>query len=264
MSLSSLPTPYPEINALLAVLLENIQAVLGAELTGLYLDGSLANGGFDADSDIDFAAVTAHEMTEERFAALRAMHERIAALDTPWAIQIEGSYLSQAAVRRYDPALVRYPNIERGPDERLKMVEHGPWWAVHRYILRKCGIRLVGPSLATLIDPVPPEELRAAMRNTLQGWSNNLLAHPEIYPRRGYQSYIVLSHCRILYTLATGDVVSKQAAAAWVKESYAPEWGELIERAWEGRHTPDQPASNQDILGTRDFIRFVLTKVQLN
>src|SRR5947209_483228 len=115
------PTPYPEANALLRELLTNVQAVLGTHFIGMYLEGSLANGDFDQESDIDFVVVTDIEISGDLFSVLKAMHERIAGIDTGWAVDLEGSYLSQHAVQRYDPACALHPNIERGRGERLKM-----------------------------------------------------------------------------------------------------------------------------------------------
>jgi len=81
------PTSYPEVNALLEELLESVQAILGSHFVGLYLDGSLTSGDFDQDSDIDLVVVTDDEISDDLFAALQAMHERIATIDSWYAIQ---------------------------------------------------------------------------------------------------------------------------------------------------------------------------------
>ena len=45
----------------------------------MYLDGSLAIGGFDPDkSDLDFVVVTNADVPSGNFAALKAMHDRVA------------------------------------------------------------------------------------------------------------------------------------------------------------------------------------------
>ena len=256
------PTPYPEINPLICALQAAVQATLGEHFIAMYLEGSLSSGDFDQDSDIDFVVVVDAEVTQEQFQALRAMHERIAALDTPWAIQLEGSYLSLQAIRRHDPAHTRFPNIERGPGERLKWADHGEPWVIHRAILRERGIPLAGPPPQALIDPVDPSELRRAMLPALNGWASELLAHPERFPQRGYQSYIVLTLCRILYTLQFGAVTSKRKAAGWVTHSPGFPWVELVTRAWEGRHHPEQPASPGDIQGTLALIRYTIEIAQ--
>lgn len=254
------PTPYPEVNSLLQELLVSVQAILGDQLIGLYLDGSLTSGDFDQDSDIDFVAVTEDEITDDLFLALKAMHERITAMDSMYAIQLEGTYISRGSIRRYDPLVGLHANIERGNDERLKMVHHDAAWLVHLYVLRERGMPLTGPAPQTLIDPVSPDNLRQAMLEVLDGWVTQMYLDPAQLKYRGYQSYTVLSLCRILYTLRYGTVVSKPAAARWAQETLGERWVPLIERAWVGRHNPGLEASPEDVNGTMAFIRFSLER----
>jgi hypothetical protein len=201
------PTPYPEVNAVLFELLSGVQTILGNHFVGMYLEGSLASGDFDQDSDIDFVVVTDDEISGDLFSALQAMHDRIAAIDSWCATQLEGSYISRHALRRHDPADALHPNIERGKGERLKMVHHDDGWVIHRHILRERGITLAGLAPQILIDPVSPNDLKRAMLGLLQGWATQILGAPVQMKRRGYQSYTVLSLCRILYTLEHGTVV---------------------------------------------------------
>ena len=252
------PTPYPEVNTILQELLERVMRILGSQFVGMYLDGSLTSDGFDQDSDIDFVVVTRDDLSGDLFSALQAMHDRVAIIDSPYAVQLEGSYISQHGLRSYDPEHALYPNIERGTGERLKLVQHADWWNIHRYILRERGITIAGPAPKTLIDPVSPDDLRQAMLSTLDGWATQILNNPNLINSRGYQSYVVLSLCRIRYTLQFGDVVSKPFAARWAKERLGDPWAPLIDRAWTGRHNSQLPAESEDIQGTLDFIRFTL------
>jgi hypothetical protein len=48
----------------------------------------------------------------------------------------------------------------------------------------------------------------------------------------------VLSHCRILHTLATGEVTSKRLAGEWAFDELDPEWASLIRWALEDRPDP--------------------------
>lgn len=233
---------------------------MGDQLVGMYLDGSLASGGFDEDSDIDFVVITRNEIPEAVFLALRAMHDRIAEIDSPWAIQLEGSYISRRAARRSDPDFLLYPNIERGAGERLKMARHDDLWNIHRYQLRERGIVMLGPHPRTLIDTVSADQLRQTMRPMLSEWLEKILGEPAQMNRRGYQSYTVLTICRILYTLENGAVASKPEAARWARDALDRRWPDLIERAWEGRHHSGDLTSQAEIQETLDFIRFALEK----
>ena len=254
------PTPYPEVNRMLEELFESLQTILGSHLIGMYLDGSLTSGDFDQDSDIDFVVVTDGEITSDLFSALQAMHERLAAMDSVWAIQLEGSYIPKYALRRYDPAHTLYPNIERGKGERLKMVNHDETWDTHRYVLRERGIVLAGPPAHTLIDPVLTSHLRQAMLSLLSGWVMQILNKPTLMKHHGYQAYIVHSLCRMLYTLQYGTVVSKQMAAGWAQATLDERWIPLIEQTWEGRHDPDSETSPEEVNETLEFIRYTLER----
>jgi predicted nucleotidyltransferase len=75
------PTSSPEINELLARFLAELRALLGEQLAGCYLHGSLAGGDFNPQrSDIDFVVATTEPLAESTVAALRAMHERLGAV----------------------------------------------------------------------------------------------------------------------------------------------------------------------------------------
>jgi phosphoribosylglycinamide formyltransferase-1 len=250
--------PFPEVKTLIDELLRGVREVLGEHLIGFYLDGSLTGGDFDLASDIDFLAVTEAEITPEQFSELQAMHDRVAATDPRWGVELEGSYLSRAAVRRYDPALAMHPNLERGKTERLKIARHDEDWIVHYHVVRERGITLFGPDPKTLIDPIPPDALRQAMRSTLEKWWRGFLDDPAPLKRHGYQSYAVLTMCRIGYTLAAGDVASKTVASGWAKNNLDSRWSTLIDRAFNGRMNPDPDTSVEVISETQDFIRFIL------
>ncbi len=252
------PTPNPEINDLLRELLDGVQAALGPQFVGMILFGSLAAGDFDAASDVDVLFVTEGDVSGQQFSALQALHDRLARRESPWAVQFEVSYIPRAALRRYDPAHNRHPRLDRGRGERLHWMAHDVDWVAQRHVIREQGLAVVGPAPATLVDPVSADDLRAAMRPVLQLWGQALLDDPAQLQQRGYQSFIVLSICRILYTLQHGAVVSKAAAARWALATWDPHWRGLIERAIDGRHVPNLPALPADVNETVELIRLTL------
>jgi predicted nucleotidyltransferase len=254
------PASYPEVDALLRELLKSARAVLGHHFIGAYLFGSLATGDFDRASDVDVLAVTDEELSAELFTALRDMHARIAAIDSPWAEQLEVSYIPRRAVRRHDPARALHPHLDRGGGEGLRLVQHDSDWVIQRHTLRERGVTLAGPDARTLIDPVSPEDLRRAVLETLRGWWAQVLDDRARLNSRGYQSYSVLTMCRILYTLEHGRVVSKPFAAQWAKGNIDGRWSPLIERALIGRHHPQSAATPEDLDETSALIRHTLER----
>jgi len=138
-------------------------------------------------------------------------------------------------------------------------MRHDSDWVIQRYTLREHGITLSGPDPKALIDPVSPSDLRQAMLD-IMWWPAQILEDPTRIEKRGYQSYIVLTMCRVLYTLQFGTVASKPVAAAWAQETLDPCWRSLIERAVEGRQHPQAEASLEDLSGTIDFITYTLER----
>ena len=234
------PTPYPDVNAVLDELLSNVQAILGNHFLGMYLHGSLAIGDFDPRrSDIDFVVVTADELPGEMLPALEAMHARMAAGGSAWAAELEGSYIPQHALRRYDPAHARHPHVDLGGS--LVVEEHGSDWVIQRHILRELGVVLAGPAPHTLIDPVPPKELREAALAVLRGWWAPMLRDSTRLHDPRYRAYAILTMCRMHYTLRHGTIVTKSVAAQWAQAALGERWAALIDQAlaWPRGAQPD-------------------------
>lgn len=227
------PTPYPEVNAVLQAVLVGVRPLLGARLVGMYVHGSLASGDFNPQrSDIDFVVVTAGELPDGLLAALAAMHAQIYASGLPWATRMEGSYIPQQAIRRYDPAHARHPALRT--DGSFELDQHSSDWVIQRHILREHGLVLVGPDPRTLIDPLQPDDLQRAVVGVLhEWWAPQLHDHTRLR-HSDYQAYAVLTMCRARYTLAHGAVASKPVAARWAQAALDARWAALIERslAW--------------------------------
>lgn len=100
------------------------------------------------------------------------------------------------------------------------------------------------------------------MLKLLNGWAKRILQNPEVIQHRGYQSYVVLSLCRALYTLRFGEVASKPVAASWAQGILGEPWVALIADAWEGRHHPDMAAKPEGIQGTLDLIQYAIEHSQ--
>jgi hypothetical protein len=108
------------------------------------------------------------------------------------------------------------------------------------------------------MDPLPPADLQQAIRDDLRAWYSPMLSDPARLASRGYQSYIVLTLSRMLYTLQTGAVGSKPTAARWAQAVLGEPWAPLIERALAHRHPPYPPADPADVRQTQDLIRYLL------
>ncbi len=251
------PTSYSEVNTILALLLSEVRALVGEELLGMYLNGSLSLGAFEpGSSDIDVLVATVDALTDEQVSALSDMHARLLTSGLSYATRLEGFYLPQAALRRSDPATTRYPFSAQA--EGLLMVELGSDWVIQRHLVRETAFVLWGPPPQTLLDAVLPGELRAAVIDRVTGYWNQQLEHPEWLRTREEQAFAILTMCRALYTLVCGEVVSKPRAAAWAREALGAPWAQLIDRALLWRY--DSRAD--DMTDMLNFVRYTIARCQ--
>jgi hypothetical protein len=229
------PTPYPEVNTVVHDLLSSLHAILGAQLVGMYLVGSLALGDFDPqESDLDLVIVTAGALPDKTIAALRDLHQRFDHGASAWAARLDAAYLPQEQVREASATVAaeRYPIVQWPALLELRHLEGG--WPIWRETLREHGVVVSGPDPRSLVDPVQPDDLRRASAATVEDWCARAHGDPAwvagLRVRREH-TYMVLTLCRLLYTLDTGSVASKPVAAHWAARTGAARWRELIARA---------------------------------
>jgi Domain of unknown function (DUF4111) len=255
------PTPWPEVNRVVEGLRDALGGVLGDELAGLYLSGSLALGGFDPpSSDIDVLVATSAVPEEAALGRLAALHATLTAAGG-WTARLEVVYLPVTALRRYDPSdQTSYPIA--GSGRALALGRQGPSWVLDRWIAREHGLVVAGPQTSTLIDPIGPQALQAAARQLLVGfWAEQLQGPAPAWLRpRSDQAFAVLSMCRAVYCLEHGEVVSKPAAAAWARQRLDSPWPELVDQAlgWRG----DERADDESLGATLHLIADAVTRAQ--
>jgi hypothetical protein len=242
------PTPYADVNEALRELLVRAQTILGSHFVGMYLSGSLALGDFNPhSSDMDLVIVTVAPLSDDLFAALQEMHARFAVCGSPWAAKLEAVYIPEQCLRRDAPAGAKYPVLEKCRALVMDHLESG--WSVQCYTLREHGLAVAGPEPRTLVDSVDPNGMRHAGSAIAGLWLEQARADPSWLAwlrQRENQAFVVLTLCRLLYTLESGAVASKPGAARWAQQALGPRWAGLIERALAGQQDsteiPDRDA----------------------
>jgi aminoglycoside adenylyltransferase-like protein/nucleotidyltransferase-like protein len=257
MSAEAGATPFADLNHVLAELVDGAQHVLGDNFCGAYLQGSFAVGDADEHSDVDFIVVTKDEVSPEEQAGLRALHQRLYAMPTPWAQHLEGSYVPREVIVRPDPERRPLLYLDNGGTEF--QMDHHDNTAVVRWSLREHGVVLAGPEPDAVVDPIGPDDLRADVRWAIGEWREWFESMDSISRRA--LAVAVLSHCRMLHTLAIGKVTSKRVAGEWALAELAPEWSPLIRWALDDRPDPwvkvHESAEPALVLRTREFMNYV-------
>jgi hypothetical protein len=281
------PTPYGELNGVLAHLLDGARAILGANFVGAYLQGSFAVGDHTPWSDCDFIVVTRDDLAPAELEALQALHKTIHKLDAPyWRNGLEGSYAPAAILRRWSLEPRDAPREPRGSDWADPGLSGSParvypfWYLDHgsdtlvrsehdntrvvRWCLREKGIVLAGPDPRELIDPVTPDDLRDEVRETMR----QVLA-VDLQPMHlhAWQAFWVGLCCRMLYTLAHGAVASKKVSMAWAQGELDPQWRELIATAAAMRKgdpaSSERPTTPAEEAATRAFAAYAAARMQI-
>ncbi len=233
---------------------------LGADYVGAYLQGSLATGGFDEASDVDFLIVVEREVCADAVKRLQDFHRALYEHPSHWARHLEGSYVPRAALADLPPPRRELLYLDHG-STTFERSDHDHHLAV-LWTLRERGVVLDGPDPKTLIPPIPPEALREEVRTTMVSWGEQILSDPAEMSSLWYQAFAVLSYCRMAETLRTGEVHSKGRGAAWAKTAMDPRWHGLIDLAQRQRLQPivelAMPADPRDLAETRSFIRYVV------
>jgi hypothetical protein len=257
MSQRFYPTPFADVNVVLNDFLARIQALLGSHFHGMYLVGSLALGDFDpASSDIDFVVVTDTDIADDLFDNLQNIHAQFAASSSPWAGKIEAIYVPYLALRHPAPNASHYPQIEKGTRLFKAPLESG--WVFQCITIRDRGVVVAGADPRTLADTINPQDMHSAATEIADLWREQAENDPTWLPwlrQRDAQTFVILTLCRLLYSLATGSVASKRRAAEWAQKELGEPWATLIERTLAEQHEAGNIAQSEEDK-TLAFIQF--------
>jgi len=243
---------YKEVNDLIQRLLKEVKCVLGEQFIGMYIHGSLAVGDFNPkNSDVDFLVVTKEMVTEDLFCSLKKIHEKIIAEGNKLAKRLEGSYVSKEFLLSKEPPKKPRPYVN---ESEFCLEHYGYEWLIEQYTIRENGIVIEGPNPKDIINPISSAELKKASLKLLNSWWAPIII--ELSPLRDchYQTYAVLTMCRILYMFDRGAIVSKKVSAKWALSTLDEEWKILIEKAVEW----EEGVVFNHMEETQDFIRFTL------
>ena len=204
---------YPDVNAMLTMLVARIQQCLEDNFIGAYVQGSLAVGDFNSASDVDVVIAIRHDLKSAEIETFQALHrELFAELPPPWGQRLELSYQPISILRRWsqvprdppdDPRTAdwRDPSISRPPTvypywyldngaQKLVRSEHDNTRVV-RWVMREKGITLSGPKPMSLIDAVSRHdlalEIHDMLRSLTEEWST-----PEAIDTAWLQGFFVI------------------------------------------------------------------------
>lgn len=210
----------------------DVRAMLGDELVGVYLHGSLAMGCFNpAQSDLDLLVVVRAPMS---LATKRSIADHLLRISRQPA-PIEVSFLALAMLspwRHPLPFDFHYSEMWRDAYERDLAGEGWRAWnardqrdpdlAAHITVVRQRGIALYGPPAADLFPPVPEKDYIAAIIGDVAEALDRIYADPV---------YAILNACRTLAFLQTRRVFSKEEGGQWALDYLPPALRPVVQMA---------------------------------
>ena len=252
------------VNETLHTLITEIKNTLRENLIWIYLQGSLAVWDFDENSDIDFIIIIQKDLNKNEIRELNNIHNNIYNDTWHWWKHLEWSYITKETIGSVDTVWENVWYVDHWSTV-LERSDHCNSLLV-RWVLYEKWITLFWPEPQTLIKRVETKILKKEIFHVMHEWWNYILKHPAEYNNIFYQTYLVLSYCRMLYDLKHGSNNSKRTWAEWAKDNLDPSWKDLIDRSWKGRIKPEitskTPANPEDYKQTLKFLRYILKESQ--
>jgi GNAT superfamily N-acetyltransferase len=202
--------------AVLADLTAGLEAVLGDDLLGLYVHGSLVAGDFaPSRSDLDVLAVVGRPPDDTMLAVVTPVFTALADRHPAWRGRVEVETVAQSTVHAYagrqaDGADRRDDRIMRiSPGEPLHLLPASNHRVLTWATVRATGRVLSGPPATDVLPPWSEHTVEEALLDHARDWPTGV----ESMTTGGAQAYSVLSVCRAWCALVGRERLSKRAAA---------------------------------------------------
>lgn len=210
---------------LLSKIKKELPNVLGDNLYGVYVYGSLTSGGFrPTSSDIDCIAVINQSLSRKEIISLRKWHMRLLKKDS-WAHRLELSYVTKLNVTSQIGKVIKV--VRYWGTKLLEKVSDASSPITWLNILDS-GVILFGPDPKEFVPEIKEKQIRDALKMEF----DEINKHPKKFLAEDWSKiYVVLTLCRILYTLQTGEMKSKQVAARWCLANLPKRWRPLVASA---------------------------------
>lgn len=226
-----------EVTVLLKRITESLPVILGKNLVGIYVYGSLTQRAFKPNwSDIDCIVVTERDLSEAQFRRLKTWLGRESIADS-WMARLQATFLikNEILTMNAKACLYQFGQLNRSGSDGNPII----WMNV-----LKSGLVLLGPPPSTFVPNITRGILVEALRREAGYLREEFIEKPDSEWRDvpSYRVYAVLTLCRILYSFRCGTIVSKQRAGRWALKRDLHEWYELILKALEahaGRRTTE-------------------------
>ena len=240
-----------EVSRLLDDLTSQLPVILGRNLVGIYLYGSLTQRAFNPKrSDIDCIVVTRRDLSDAQFRKLGAWLAE-AGKSNPWFARLQMSILIRDQLLAIDSnyCLFQFGQLKRDASDGNPII----WINV-----LDSGVTLYGANPKSFVPPISGDLFFAALKREINYLREELIEKRNSKWRDApfYRAYAVLTLCRILYSLAKGTVVSKPRAAKWAMKQVPDKLKTIILQALDGDGDSENRSAAISLPHIREFINF--------
>jgi predicted nucleotidyltransferase len=225
---------WPQVTKTIKVEMQTLEtelrSLLGENLLGIYLHGSLAQGGFQpARSDIDILVVSEQGIEPAKRRTIVEMLLRLSKAPTPLDIY----FLAKNAIFPFQQPLpydLHYN--ERQREQYQVMLRRGDWQndpdqrdsllSIYLAVLHTYGIVLAGKPVPETLPTVPEQTLHESLI------AATLVARDE---RLQDLVSFVLNACRTLAYLREGTLITKEEGGVWGKAHLPEQYAALIHQS---------------------------------
>jgi streptomycin 3"-adenylyltransferase len=264
MVLSTLAIPQ-NLKQCLTQLKETYQQILGENLRGLYLHGSIAMGCFNPESsDVDVLVVVQSPLSLKTRQALGRTHVQLAA-QCPNPLEV--SVILQTVLDNFThptPFEFHYSEdfLETFKDGSIDLTtpRKDPDLTAHMVIAKQHGIALIGRPALDVFPDVPDDDyLDSIVQDAtwcIQNMMNGADAGDCQVPK-----YAVLNLCRVLAFIQDRQVTSKRTGAEWALANLPDTYHLVIQTALDDY---TQAGSSQVVpcAGLKDFARYAKQHIE--
>ena len=244
-----------QVTELLADLTRHLPVVLGRNLFGFYLYGSLTQKAFNSKrSDVDCIVVTNRDLSETQFRKLSAWLAKASELN-PWFRRLQMTLLTRTKILKENvgDCTYQFGVLYRSGSDGNPII----WINI-----LKSGVVLYGPKPETFVPPITSEILFKALEREVGYLREEICDNPDSQWRDVpyYRVYAILTLCRILYSYNKGTIVSKKVAGKWAIKYLPVRWNKIILQAMAG----DEAAlsSKSALASIRRFIDFADSRLR--
>jgi len=208
-----------------------LERKLGERLQAIHLFGSAVDGGLKPYSDIDLlvtvSAPLAGSVRHSLMMDLLSVSAWPGTSQTYRALEVTVVVREEVVPWRYPP--MRELQFGEWLREELRAGIIQPATLDHDLAIlltqaRRHSVCLLGVAASELFDPVPKEDFAKALADTAAQWK-------QASDWQGDERNVVLALARIWFSVSTGGIASKDAAAAWALERLPDEHRPVVQSA---------------------------------